>query len=121
MKMKNIYLAAVALFLLFAACDDDSDMAIKRVASPVTLEVEESDVAEITVTVFELDKSGILDNTVGIVSTPVPDLPVEVLYSGVSIGTFTTDISGKVVVSYLGSKPNEFAGTYKGIAFRIKK
>lgn len=119
--MLSKYIGISVLLFLFISCDDDSDLAIKRVAAPVTIDVVSSNTAEITVTVKELDKSGILDNTVGVVSTAVPGLPLEVFASGISLGTFTTDSDGKVLVAYLGTKPNEFAGTYKGVAFRIKK
>ena len=39
----------------------------------------------------------------------------------VTIFTFTTDASGSFIVSYTATKPNEYAGSHKGIAFRIKK
>ena len=119
-KLFNCILFSAALFHL-AACNDDSDLAIKRVASPVVIETEDTSATEVTAVVTELDKSGILDNSIGIVSTPVPDLSLEVFASGISIGTFTTDVEGKIVVVYADNKPNEFAGTYKGVAFRIKK
>lgn len=122
MKMQlHKTLGIATLLLLAVACNDDSDFAIKRVAAPVTIEVVESDVAEVTVTVFELDKSGILDNSVGIVSIPVSGIELEVISAGTSLGMFTTDADGKVIVGYAGSKPNEYAGSYKGTAFRIKK
>ena len=56
---------------------------------------------------YELDKSGILDHTVGIDSIPVADLSLEVFAAGASVGTFTTDASGSFFVSYKGTKPNE--------------
>ncbi len=121
MKMISKYFGISILILLFISCDDDSDLAIKRVASPVTIDVISSNTSEITATVLELDKSGILDNSVGVVSNAVPGLVLEVFASGISVGTFTTNSDGKVIVTYVGTKPNEFAGTHKGVAFRIKK
>jgi hypothetical protein len=83
--------------------------------------VADSNPNELTATISELDKSGIMDNTVGIKSIPVPDLLIEVFSGSTSLGTFTTDTEGKIVVTYAVTKPNEFAGSYKGVAFRIKK
>jgi hypothetical protein len=121
--MKNLikYFSILMLIVVSVACDDESDMAIHRVASPVVIEVSDSATDEVTVLVSELDKSGIMDNSVGIVSTPVSDLIMEVFAGGASLGQFTTDDSGKIIVTYVGMKPNEYAGTYKGVAFRIKK
>jgi hypothetical protein len=121
MKKLSTYILMIPAFVLCMACEEESDLAINRVAAPVVIEVEDSNPSEITATVTELDKTGILDNSVGVVATPVSGLPVDVLVSGVSIGSFTTDTSGKIIVTYVGDKPNEFAGSYKGIAFRIKK
>ena len=102
------------------ACSEESDLAIKRVVAPVVVETENSG-TDVTATFFELDKSGILDHTVGIDSIPVPDLAIEVFAAGISQGVFTTSSGGSIVVAYTGAAPNEFAGTYKGISFRIKK
>ena len=70
---------------------------------------------------YELDKSGILDPTVGIDSILVADLSIKGFAASASVGTFTTDASGSFIVSYTGNKPNEYAGSHKGIAFRVKK
>jgi hypothetical protein len=121
MKRQFNYIGISVLVLLLISCDDDSDLAIKRVAAPVTIDVVSSNANEITATVQELDKSGILDNTVGIVSTAVPGLTLEVFAAGTSLGTFVTDTEGKVIVTYPSTKPNEFVGTHKGVTFRIKK
>ena len=121
--MKTIYriIGPIILAIIMVNCSEESDLAIRRVVSPVVIEVEATGSEEVTATFFELDKSGILDHTVGIDSIPVSNLSIEVFATGVTLGSFTTDSSGKIIVSYTGTKPNEYAGSYKGIAFRIKK
>jgi hypothetical protein len=121
MKIINNAFRIVIAFLLFAACSEESDLAIKRLASPVVIDVVDSNPGEITATISELDKSGIMDNTVGIKYLPVADLEIEVFSGTLSIGSFTTNTEGEVVIVYAGTKPNEYAGVYKGVAFRIKK
>ena len=102
-------------------CQEESDLAFTRVVAPVVIEVTDSNTSEITATVSELDKSGIMDHTVGIKYLPVAGIELSVLVGGVELGKFTTDGEGKIVVTYPGGKPNEYAGIHKGIAFRIKK
>jgi len=121
--MKTIYkLLALALIInIGVSCSEESDLAITRVVSPVVIETEDVAADQVKATFFELDKSGLLDYTVGIDSIAVPNLAIEVFASSTSLGLFTTDESGAIVVDYLGAKPTEYAGSYKGIAFRIKK
>jgi hypothetical protein len=103
------------------SCEDESDMAVNKVASPILLDVKNTGANEVTAYFYELDKSGILDHTVGIDSIPVANLAIEVFASSSAVGTFTTDGAGSFVVTYVGTKPNEYSGSHKGIAFRIKK
>jgi hypothetical protein len=121
--MKIIYnlLLITLMAMVGVSCSEESDMAITRVVSPVVIETEDVAADQVKATFFELDKSGILDYTVGIDSIAVPNLSIEVFASATSLGTFTTDGSGAIVVDYLGTKPTEYAGSYKGISFRIKK
>ena len=121
MKTSYRLLAFVLLIISLASCEEESDLAIKRVVSPVVIEVETITSVQLKATVYELDKSGLLDYTVGIDSIAVPNLSLEVFAGGVSIGSFTTDGEGSILVDYVDTKPNEYAGTYKGTAFRIKK
>ena len=117
-----IWMLLVAMMVItITSCEDVSDMAVNKVASPVLLEVRNSGSNEVTAVFYELDKSGILDHTVGIDSIPVANLAIEVFAASASVGTFTTDASGSFIVTYAGVKPNEYAGSHKGIAFRIKK
>jgi hypothetical protein len=120
--MKKTYISTilVALSLSLTNCEDVSDMAVNKVASPVLLDVK-SGTGEVTAIFYELDKTGILDHTVGIDSIPVANLAIEVFAASASIGTFTTDGDGSFKVTYTSTKPNEYAGIYKGIPFRIKK
>jgi uncharacterized lipoprotein NlpE involved in copper resistance len=114
-------LLAAMIIVTLMGCEDESDMAVNKVASPVLLMVEDTSADEIIAFVYELDKSGILDHTIGIDSIPVANLSIEVFASTASIGVFTTDSNGSFRVTYIGAKPNEYAGIHKGIAFRIKK
>jgi len=123
LTMKPTFRTAILALvtILATACEDISDLAIDKVAAPVVAEVEDISANAVAVTFMELDKSGILNKDVGIISTPVPNLSIDVFASGSLVGTFTTDANGIIEVAYAGDKPNEFAGTYKGTAFRIIK
>lgn len=110
----------VMIIITLTSCEDESDMAVNKVASPVLLELEDSP-GELTAFFYELDKSGILDHTIGIDSIPLVNLQVEVFAPSGSVGVFTTDVNGSFQVMYTDVKPNEFAGEYKGIAFRFLK
>lgn len=121
MKIYYKYMIMLGAFCGVMACEDVSDMAITRVVSPVVLMVYEGTAGEVTATFYELDKSGILDKEVGIDSIAVADLSVDVFTGDTSFGTFVTDSDGKIVVSYVDEKPNEYVGVYKDIAFRIIK
>jgi hypothetical protein len=121
--MRTTYLPIIlfVLTLSISSCEDVSDMAVNKVASPVLLDVKTSGTTEVTAFFYELDKTGILDNAVGIDSIPVAGLAIEVFAASSSIGSFTTDADGSFKITYTGTKPSEYAGVHKGIAFRIKK
>lgn len=121
MRTSKFILSVLVTTSVLLACSEESDMALTRVASPVVVDLADINATSMSVVFYELDKTGILDQTVGIDSIAVPDLSVEVFSSGVSLGMFTTGIDGAFVVDYASTKPNEFAGTHKGVAFRIKK
>jgi hypothetical protein len=111
-------LLCAMILVTITSCEDESDMAINKVASPVLLDIK-SGTGEVTAYFFELDKSGILDHTIGIDSIPLANLQVEVFASSASIGVFTTDANGSFLISYSDKRPTEYAGEYKGIAFRF--
>ena len=122
--MKKIFHISITLsltLLFLAACEEESDMAFDRVASPVVLQYDSIAPNEAQLTLFELDKSGILDQNVGIKYNPISNLAIEVSQAGTMLGTFTTGSDGTVVVPFQGAIPNEFAGSYDGVAFRIFK
>lgn len=122
-NMKTIHILTILsiMALSITSCEDVSDMAVDKVAAPVLVDVKNTSAAEVTAYFYELDKSGILDHTVGIDSIPVAGLAIEVFAANSSVGVFTTGSEGSISVSYTTSKPNEYAGVHKGIAFRIKK
>ncbi len=131
--MKNLSIYIVVLFVIVAlssACEDVSDMALDRVAAPllgVNISEEVSNgMLKREVIFYELDKSGILDQTVGIDSIPVSNLAIEVyLDQWTMLGSLTTDANGVVVFEkplsdFGGTAPAlQWAGSYKGISFRI--
>lgn len=122
LRTNYILLLLVAMILVsLSGCEDESDMAVNKVAAPVLMELENTAPDEIRAVFYELDKSGILDHTVGIDSIPVANLSIQVFAASTALGEFMTDAAGGFSVPYTGAKPNEFAGVYKGIAFRIKK
>lgn len=116
-----LILMTAMIIVTLVSCEDESDMAVNKVASPVLLDVKTTGTNEVTAYFYELDKSGILDHTVGIDSIPISNLAIEVFAGTTSVGIFNTDATGSFMVSYTGTKPSEYAGIHKGIAFRIKK
>src|SRR5688572_11086577 len=120
-KIRTNYILVLMVAIIIvslSSCEDVSDMAVTKVASPVLLDVKNTGATELTAYVYELDKTGILDYTVGIDSIPVSDLSIEVFAASASVGVFTTGTDGSFTVTYTGPKPNEYAGIHKGIAFR---
>lgn len=132
--MKSILKNTLYLLLiagLFISCEDVSDMAIERIASPVLVQVGDvvtgDETFDITTTIYELDKSGILDNTVGIDSLALPGLQITVVALSDSnvrstIGTLTTDANGEVILSRPVAELEdisslEWTGEYKGQSF----
>lgn len=108
-----------------------SDLAFDLVESPVLIEFDGPDSSaemfEMTATVTELDKTGILDNKVGIVSTPINGLTLSV-YSEQDnlLDELTTNGQGEVILNKdwndMGSISRlEWTGIHNGISFRIYK
>lgn len=132
--MKRIVKYILVLFsagLMFASCEDVSDMAVDRIASPVLVMVGGVESGEttfsITSTIYELDKSGILDQNVGIDSIPLPGINIAVTAVSSSnirtvIDNLTTDSNGEVLLSKpVGDLDDisslEWTGEYKGQSF----
>ncbi|MGB3588421.1 MAG: hypothetical protein WBA23_17860 [Tunicatimonas sp.] len=119
--MKNIFqltLLSVATLLVLSSCQDETDLVLDRVASPVLLVTDPVGTDEIQATFYELDKTGILDQNVGIDSMPISNLSIEVFSGSTSIGTFTTDTEGSIVVQ--SASDLAWTGEYKGVRFRFQ-
>ncbi len=119
--MKKIYhlaLGAVAAFILLSSCQEESDLVVDRIASPVLLEVDTVGANNTTAFFFELDKSGIMDHTIGIDSVAIPGLSIEVFTAGSLLGTFTTDNSGAIFIPT--DNGATYAGEFKGVKFRFQ-
>lgn len=126
---KNIFLIVGLCLLLQTACTSDK-LAFDIIESPVLAIFAEganssTDVLAVSATFYDLDKTGILDMSVGIDSIPIPNLEVSV-YLGESnlIGTYSTDANGTVEFEAdyadLGSATRlEWVGTYDDVPFRI--
>ena len=88
---------------------------------------EETDAGmlRMTATFYELDKSGILDKNVGIDSTVVSGLSLELFINeDTPVGTLTTDANGKAVFEkatsdLLGANRIEWVGNHNNTPFRI--
>ena len=131
--MKSISMNIMVLLVvatLALSCEDVSDLAVDRVVAPVLGVDLGTDTANAMlkrqVMFYELDKSGILDHTVGIDSIPVSNLAIEVFIDDkTSIGSLTTDAAGLVVFEkplsdFGGAVPSlQWVGTHKGTRFRI--
>ncbi|MGA0557804.1 hypothetical protein ACO2Q8_14200 [Larkinella sp. VNQ87] len=132
---------------LLAGCEKKEDPFVDRVVAPVLVVVEGASdggglTAEPVVTqkisapvtmsvkIFELDKSGILDYTVGIDSIPVTSLAIKLTKrDGTAIADLTTDNTGKasltktwaelgITAPAVGSSVSlTWRGEYKGQAF----
>ncbi len=109
------------------ACEDVADNVIPHVASPVLLETTDlstdSTLSQVEATFYELDKSGILDNSVGIDSIPIASLSVSVFAGEILLGEYVTDATGRFTISYNPiSSPDRLAwvGTYNEVEFRIE-
>jgi hypothetical protein len=138
-KMKSKYISK--LFLVFfdsaffmMGCEKEDAMVVDRVVSPVLVMVSgtsftAAEPVKVTATIYELDKSGLLNHAVGIDSIPVANLAITVKLNATTLAELTTDPAGKVNLtkswSELGlASPKagntvnlEFAGSHKGQAF----
>jgi len=127
----NLYFFFVLVCLSLTACTSD-DLAFDIIESPVLAVFEDSpnttpEMLAITATFYELDKSGILDQNIGIDSMPIQDLEISVYVDGSAlINSYTTSVDGTVEFEapfqQLGtSRRLEWVGAYDGVPFRIYK
>lgn len=103
MNLKNtlkMFSALFTLSFLLMGCEKE-EMVIDRVVSPVLVVTNgatflPTESVNVTATFYELDKSGILNNAVGIDSIPVSNLTIKVMLNNAAIAELTTDQAGKV-------------------------
>lgn len=153
--MKNIHKLYVPLLFsaicALVACEKEEDPFVDRTVAPVLVVIENakasyltggglstepvveaklSEPVQLVASVYELDKSGILNNAVGIDSIPVANLSLSLsTRAGVKIADATTDASGKILFATtwaaLGLEAPkrgntvslDWAGSYNGVGF----
>ena len=133
---KVSFLIAFVALAYLSSCVEGVELATPNVASPVLVMLQgnvfdASAPVSIQGQFYELDKTGILDQNVGIDSIPVSGLQIKVFINQTEeIGSVTTDNSGKIIFQQPWTSlgvPNptsgrqirlEFAGTHKNVAFR---
>ncbi len=117
------------LMVLWFGCEEVDDLAIHRVAAPLLVEIQsidngQTDVLTLQASFYELDKSGILDEQVGIDSIAVADLAIEVYVNGSTlVGNYTTDSNGQIMLEKTAAELSssgvlEWVGTYQEVPFR---
>lgn len=133
---KVSFLIAFAALAYLTSCVEGVELATPNVASPVLVMLQ-GNVFDASAPVsvqgrfYELDKTGILNQNVGIDSIPVSGLQIKVFINQTEeVGMVTTDKTGTIVFEQpwtsLGvASPAsgrqirlEFAGTHKNVAFR---
>ncbi|WP_020528166.1 hypothetical protein [Flexithrix dorotheae] len=134
MKAQNILLyLLLAVSVVLIGCNDEPELKFDIIESPVLAMFDgqsfpETAPVDVTATFYDLDKSGILDQNVGIDSIPVAGLNITVFIDeSVEIGTFTTDASGTINFSKSwaelgGATSNlrlEWVGSFDSKPFRI--
>ncbi len=132
MKIKAVFSLslAMALSLLLTSCIED-ELAFDIIESPVLAVFEdmeaEPESLKVKATFYDLDKSGILDHTVGIDSIPVANMSVSVyVFEDELIGEFTTDPNGEILFEKTldelqGASRLEWVGSFEDTQFRIYK
>ena len=127
--MKNINLILVLSFFLVASCTED-ELAFDVVESPVLAlfkMTSESADANLVVeaTFYELDKTGILDQNVGIDSTVLSDLSIQVFANeSTELAGLSTNTEGVATFEYaksdmVGISRLEWVGNHNDTPFRI--
>ena len=124
---KNLLIIPILAILMFS-CDED-DMIIHRETSPILVDIQQMDTGQpgmltLQAGFYELDKSGILDQNVGIDSMAVADLSITVYINGSTVvGEYTTDSNGMIMFEKSAAELSssgtlEWAGTYHDVSFR---
>jgi hypothetical protein len=151
LKKIYVYLLGACVLTLLAACQKEEDPFVDRVAAPVLVVIQNAkagylaggglyaepvvaakvnEPVVLSAKLFELDKSGLLNNAVGIDSIPLANLSVTLsIRSGNKVADIVSDSEGAITVTKtweeLGlaapKKGNtislDWSGEYKGIAF----
>ncbi|QNL49354.1 hypothetical protein H8S90_21900 [Olivibacter sp. SDN3] len=125
--MKSTYLLILTLCLVLGACEKD-EMLLEREVSPVLILFNNEPAPEGEISVrasfYELDKTNILDQELGIDSIPLTGLPIRVyINTSTPLGEFTTDTQGQILFNadrstLEGANRLEWTGEHKGVAFR---
>jgi hypothetical protein len=123
-KLPGLALSLLATIVLLASCEEE-DPFVDRTVSPVLIVFDDvpgylagggltatpsitktinainySDPVVLSLTVYELDKSGILDHTVGIDSIPVMGVPINFTKRDGTLSTDAmTDNAGKIAIT----------------------
>jgi hypothetical protein len=130
---KKICAALLSMGLLMG-CEKEEELVVDREVSPVLVTIAgvsfpATESVKVTATIYELDKSGLLNHAVGIDSIPLTNLPVTVKLANNALATLTTDQSGKVMLDKTWAELGlaapapgntvtlEWAGSHKGRAF----
>ncbi len=127
--LKMLPLICIMVLSTFCISCQEDDLAFEVIESPVlalfeTLESDETTLS-VEATFYELDKSGILDYNIGIDSTLISGLPIEVFINETQlIGSFVTDGNGAVIFEapkseLIGAFRLEWTGTHDDTPFRI--
>ncbi|GAB3498315.1 hypothetical protein GCM10027341_19770 [Spirosoma knui] len=148
MKPYKLLISSVAVLASLAGCTKVADPFVDRVAAPVLVVIDNatgdgggqnaepvvsqksSGPVTLAVRIYELDKSGILNNKVGIDSIPVTSLAIKLTKrDGTALAELKTDGAGKASISkswaelgitspHVGSSVLlTWTGEYKGQAF----
>jgi hypothetical protein len=109
--LKCLVLLPVGAGILFSGCQKEDDPFVDRVQAPVLVVIEGSsgylaggaqyyEPVALAASIYELDKSGLLNNAVGIDSIPVAGLAITLVRrDGTRIADLTTDDAGKVLLT----------------------
>ena len=124
-------LLGITILMLFASSCSSDELAFDVIESPVLVLFDgpttTDDMMSITATFYELDKSGILDQNIGIDSTLITNLNIKIFTDDdVMLDELTTDANGqaeftKALSDIGGTSRLEWVGNYDEVAFRVFK
>lgn len=132
--LKNLYACFFAFSFFLMSCEKEEELVVDRVVSPVLVTVAgssflPSEPVKVTAGIYELDKSGILNSSIGVDTIPVSGLAVKVMLNNNTLTELTTDANGQVSLEKSWSELGlaapaagkflvlEWSGSHKGQAF----